>query len=65
MCMFEREGKESVVKEKLKISKIKEVISRASGRKLGQNSLNVSFIKQSRSVKSSLQLLGALYLWVH
>lgn len=36
MCMLGREGEESVVKKKLKTLKIKEIITRASGRKLGQ-----------------------------
>ena len=48
--MLGREGEESVVKKKLKILKIKEIITRASGRKMGQ--IIVSFILQSRSVKS-------------
>ena len=52
MCMLGREGEELVVKKKLKILKIKEIITRASGRRLGLIVLTVSFIFQSRSVKS-------------
>lgn len=36
MCVLGREGEESVVKKKLKILNIKEIITRASRRKLGQ-----------------------------